>query len=122
MGRGDRAGGQVRNRGRKGMSIWRGMADTVTTAWQNFRTRPNLRQAYLRVAAEGESTPRPFEAEKCYATLRLVELRLAEASKYLTNYLPMCACFLREGQGDAVRTLPVVIGAEAIRGGLGAAA
>lgn len=103
------------------MEFFRGIADTITQNWKGFQTRPNLRQAYLRVSAAGAPPPHAFEPEKCYLSLRVVELRLAEAGAYLTNYLPMCACFLREGQVETMRTLPVVIGAETIRSGLGAA-
>jgi hypothetical protein len=103
------------------MAFWRGIAETADAAWDGFRTRPNLRQVYLHVAGDGDPKPRRFEPEKSYATVRVVELRLAEAGRYLTDFLPMCACFLRQGEGEAQRTLPIVIGAETIRGGLGAA-
>lgn len=104
------------------MTFLSGVADRAQSAWAGFQTRPNLRQAYLKVAGENDPPSKTFEAEKSYATIRVVELRLAEARAYVTTYLPMCACFLRYGEGDAQRTLPVVIGAETIRGGLGAAA
>lgn len=104
------------------MAFWRGTGENAQSAWGNFKTRPNLRQVYLPVAEEGEPEPRRFEAEKSYATIRVVELRLAEAGRYLADFLPMCTCFLRHGEGEAQRTLPVVIGAETIRGGLGVAA
>ncbi len=104
------------------MAFMSGVAETIQSAWGGFKTRPNLRQAYLKVSAEGDPAPKPFEAEKSYATIRVVELRLAEARSYLTTFLPMCACFVRYGAGEGQRTLPVVLGAETIRGGLGAAA
>jgi hypothetical protein len=50
---------------------------------------------------------------------RAVELRPVEAGRHPTDFVPMCACFLREGQGEATRTLTVVLGAETIRGVLG---
>ncbi|MBC7801370.1 MAG: hypothetical protein H7Z10_12175 [Gemmatimonadaceae bacterium] len=104
------------------MGFLSGVADLVDTAWAGVKTRPNLRQAYMKVANGADPQPKVFEAEKSYATIRVVELRLADARDYVTTYLPMCACFLRYGEGEAQRTLPIVIGAETIRGGLGAAA
>ena len=104
------------------MAFLSGVAERVESAWAGFKTRPNLRQAYLRVAGEGDPAPKRFEAEKCYATVRVVELRLAEAGRYLADFLPMCSCFLRYGEGESQCTLPIVIGAETIRGGLGAGA
>ena len=106
---------------------WGGdMAEAVREAWQGFKTRPNLRQAYLEVAEAGEpeaaapAEGREFRPEESYAGIRVVEMRLAEAGRYFAEFLPMCACFLREGEGEAQRTLPVVLGAETIRDGLGA--
>ncbi|GAA0604237.1 hypothetical protein GCM10009416_47300 [Craurococcus roseus] len=105
---------------------WGGdVVEAVHEAWQGLKTRPNLRQAYLEVAEAREPGAPPmavrdFTAEESYASVRVVELRLAEARRYAAEFLPMCACFLREGDGGGQRTLPVVLGADTIRGGLGA--
>ena len=102
------------------MGLWGGIAGQAQSAWEHFKTRPNLRQVYCPVTDAAAEPARRFEAEKSYATIRVVELRLAEAGRYLTDFLPMCACFVRYGEGDGQRTIPVVIGADTIRDALGA--
>lgn len=102
------------------MTAWSGIAQWIGGTWTGFATRPNLRQVYTRVAATDESPGLPFIPERSYVSIRIRELRLAEAGALLNNFLPMCTCFLREGSGDAARTIPFVIGAEMIRNGLGA--
>lgn len=102
------------------MNAWSGIAQWIGGAWAGFKTRPNLRQVYIRVAAADEPPAQPFIPERSYVTIRIRELRLAEAGALLNDFLPMCTCFLREGSGDQARTIPFVIGAEMIRSGLGA--
>jgi hypothetical protein len=102
------------------MKALSGVADWIGGVWDKFETRPNMRQVYIRVAAPDEPLPKSFLPERSYATVRIRELRLAKAGAYLNDFLPMCACFLREGTGDTERTIPFVIGAEMIRSALGA--
>lgn len=104
------------------MNAWSGIAKWVGGTWTEFKTRPNLRQVYTRVATADEVPGQTFIPERSYVTIRIRELRLAEAGALLNDFLPMCTCFLREGSGDAARTMPFVIGAEMIRSGLGASA
>jgi hypothetical protein len=100
------------------MNVWSGIAEWIGGAWEGFQTRPNLRQVYMRVAATDELEPKSFIPERSYVTIRIRELRLAQAGALLNQFLPMCTCFLREGMGDSARTIPFVIGAEMIRSGL----
>jgi hypothetical protein len=102
------------------MTTMTGVAEWISVTWEGFKTRPRLRQIYMRVAAPDEPPASSFIPERSYVTIRIRELRLAEAGALLNDYLPMCTCFLREGSGDAARTMPFVIGAEMIRSGLGA--
>lgn len=102
------------------MTTLNGIAEWISGTWEGLRTRPRLRQIYTPVAAPGEPPSSSFIPERSYVTIRIRELRLAEAGALLNDYLPMCTCFLREGAGDAARTMPFVIGAEMIRSGLGA--
>lgn len=102
------------------MTALKGIAEWISGTWDGFQTRPRLRQIYTRVAAPDEPAAKSFIPERSYVTIRIRELRLAEAGALLNDYLPMCTCFLREGLGDAARTMPFVIGAEMIRSGLGA--
>lgn len=83
-----------------------------------FRGRPNLRQTYASVGAD-QAQPglsnETFEPGKSYFTVRLVELRLATAGRYLKDFLPICTCVLRFDQAGEKRTVPFVVGAELIR-------
>ncbi|GGP18881.1 hypothetical protein [Silvimonas iriomotensis] len=63
-----------------------------------------------------------FKAEQCYFSVRIAEVRLAEAGSYIATYLPMCSCFLRYRYGDDVREVPFIINYDTIRGELNAGA
>lgn len=63
---------------------------------------------------EGE----PFVAERSYFSVRIVEMRLAEAGRYGVDFVPMCSCFLKYTYGDSLRSVPFVIGSEMITSGL----
>jgi hypothetical protein len=55
-----------------------------------------------------------FAPERSYFSVRVVEMRLAEASRYFTEFIPMCSCFLRFTYGRNQRTVPFVLGSETI--------
>ena len=78
------------------MSVWKSIGDGVAEEFTAFKSWPQLRQAWRSVGAAGASLPKRFEPELSYATIRVVELRLAEARRYATEFLPMCTCFLRK--------------------------
>ncbi|KWD78642.1 hypothetical protein [Burkholderia ubonensis] len=61
----------------------------------------------------------PFEAGRCYFSVRLVEIRLAEAGNYFATFLPICCCFLRYVYGGSQREVPFVVGYDLIRSALG---
>jgi outer membrane lipoprotein SlyB len=60
-----------------------------------------------------------FEPEKSYFSVRIVEMRLAEAGRYFTEFVPMCSCFVRFTYGRAERTVPFVLNSETVSKGLG---
>jgi hypothetical protein len=60
-----------------------------------------------------------FIPEQSYFSVRIVEMRLAQAGNYISNFLPMCCCFLRYTHGDAERQVPFIVGYDMIRAGLG---
>lgn len=63
-----------------------------------------------------------FEPGQCYFSVRVAEMRLADASNYISDFLPLCTCFLRFADTGESRELPYLIGYEAIRRELGEAA
>jgi hypothetical protein len=60
-----------------------------------------------------------FEPEQCYFSVRVVEMWLAEAGNYFSEFLPMCSCFLRYGYGTTTREVPCIISYDKILGGMG---
>jgi hypothetical protein len=60
-----------------------------------------------------------FEAGQCYFSVRLVEMRLAQAGNYVAAFLPMCCCFLRYTYGGSPREVPFIVGYDLIRSALG---
>ncbi|MDR5760980.1 hypothetical protein [Caballeronia sp. LZ035] len=56
-----------------------------------------------------------FEPNKCYFSVRIVEVRLAEIGSYLSTYLPMCSCFLRYQYGHSVRDVPYIVSYDEVR-------
>src|SRR5258708_2224336 len=60
-----------------------------------------------------------FEPEESYFSVRLVEMRLAQGSNYVANFLPMCTCFLRYTYANEKRDVPFIVGYEMIRAALG---
>jgi hypothetical protein len=60
-----------------------------------------------------------FLAEESYFSVRLVEMRLAEAHNYISEYVPMCSCYLRYTYGTAPREVPFTLSYETIRAALG---
>lgn len=68
-----------------------------------------------RSATKGDA----FQPERSYFSIRVVEMRLAEAGRYFTEFVPMCSCFLKYTHGRSQRTVPFVLGNETISAGLG---
>ena len=89
--------------------------------------RPNLRNFIGEVDAEND--PRQaalnkdqFVAEQSYFSVKIAEMRLAEAGRYFSEFLPMCSCFLRYTYGRSQKTLPFFLGNEFIKSQLGGSA
>jgi hypothetical protein len=102
---------------------WRLLDPVVEAVKGELFGRPNLRQLYTRIAPGDAPTPglagELFVPGKSYFTIRLVELRLAVAGRYLRDYLPMCTCFVTHRYGETRRTVPFVAGPDLIRKRLG---
>jgi len=102
--------------------MWRAIQPIVELLGAEFHGRPSLRQVYAPIASDkpepGLSGER-FAPGKTYFSVRLVELRLATAGRYLTEFLPMCACVLSFQQAGGRRTIPFVAGVDMIRGLVG---
>ncbi|MFM0631219.1 hypothetical protein [Paraburkholderia xenovorans] len=60
-----------------------------------------------------------FVAERSYFSIRIVEMRLADARNYIATFLPMCSCFIRYPYGSGKREIPFVVGYDMIRQALG---
>jgi hypothetical protein len=63
-----------------------------------------------------------FKPEQSYFSVRIVEMRMAEAGNYVAQYLPMCCCFLRYQYGASTREIPFIVSHDMIRRLLGAEA
>jgi hypothetical protein len=92
----------------------------LSTAWR----RRNFCGDFLPSDAAGD--PRydtvkgdRFEPGQCYFSVRLVEMRLAQAGNYVATFLPMCCCFLRYTYGGSSRDVPFIVGYDLIRSALG---
>ncbi|MGA7777629.1 MAG: hypothetical protein WCA85_07935 [Paraburkholderia sp.] len=88
---------------------------------------PNRRNFDASFIAEADSSdPRadrlrgnPFRPEQSYFSIRVVEMRMAQAGNYISTFLPMCSCFVRYPYGASVREVPFIIGYDLIRNLLG---
>jgi hypothetical protein len=102
--------------------MWRAVKPIVEFLGGELHGRPNLRQIYAPIVSE-EAAPglngEKFVAGKTYFSVRLVELRLATAGRYLLEFLPMCTCVLTFQNAGEKRTIPFIAGADRIRGLLG---
>jgi hypothetical protein len=102
--------------------MWRAIEPIVEFLGAEFHGRTNLRQIYAPIVSD---SPEPglagekFEAGRSYFSVRLIELRLATAGRYLTEFLPMCTCVLSFQQAGDKRTIPFIAGADMIRGLVG---
>src|ERR1700710_3001997 len=103
--------------------MWRALNPIVEFLGAELHGRSNLRQVYAPIVSDN---PEPglagekFIAGKTYFSVRLIELRLATAGRYLTEFLPMCTCVLSFQQaGGEKRTIPFIAGADMIRGLVG---
>ncbi|QCP52772.1 hypothetical protein FAZ95_26930 [Trinickia violacea] len=56
-----------------------------------------------------------FAPEASYFSVRIAEMRLAEAGNYVNAYLPMCTCFLRYRYGLEEREVPFILNYDRIR-------
>jgi hypothetical protein len=88
---------------------------------------PNRRNFDASFIAEADSgDPRAgrlrgdeFRPEQSYFSIRVVEMRMAQAGNYIATFLPMCSCFVRYPYGASVREVPFIIGYDLIRNLLG---
>jgi hypothetical protein len=113
-----------------GVMSWFGWLGKAKEDVDRLATRPNARNFAGKVtlgqsaygnedaAVKGDR----FRPERSYFSVRVAEMRLAEAGRYFTDFVPMCSCFLRYSYGRGQRTLPFVLGSETISAGLGQAA
>src|ERR1700676_2607771 len=102
--------------------MWRAIEPIIEVLGTGFRGRPNLRQVYAPLVtdkAESGLAGENFDPGKSYFSVRLVELRLATAGRYLTEFLPMCTCVLSFQQAGNKRTIPFIAGVDMIRGLVG---
>lgn len=83
------------------------VADVVPTPDDNDR-----RSRYL----DGQA----FSTERSYFSVRLVEMRLAEAGNYFSTYLPMCTCFLSFPYGGGTRNVPYIVKLDMLKDKIGA--
>jgi hypothetical protein len=107
--------------------MWRAIEPIVEVLGAQFRGRPNLRQVYAPIRADEPESQAGLAGEnfvpgKSYFSVRLVELRLATAGRYLTEFVPMCTCVLSFQQRTEKRTIPFIAGVDMIRGLVGAKA
>jgi hypothetical protein len=86
--------------------------------------RPNARNFTGEIDAVNDPAPEAvnkdaFKPEQSYFSVRIADMRLAEASRYFVDFIPMCSCFLRYRYGRTQMTLPFFLGNEFIKSGLG---
>ena len=109
---------------------WFGWLGEAKRDVDRLATRPNARNFAGKVTlgetalggADAAVRGDRFRPERSYFSVRVAEMRLAEAGRYFTDFVPMCSCFLRYTYGRSQRTLPFVLGSETISAGLGQAA
>lgn len=106
-----------------------GKAATGDGAGALLPTVPAGRNFYAEIEPPGASPAlaagldgAAFVPGQCYFSLRLVEMRLCDASNYLSQFLPLCTFFLRYGADGARREIPYIVGYDLIQQALGAAA
>jgi hypothetical protein len=102
--------------------MWRAIQPIVDVLSAEFHGRPNLRQIYAPIVSDSSEpglAGEKFVAGKSYFSVRLIELRLATAGRYLIDFLPMCTCVLSFQQASDKRTIPFIAGVEMIRGLVG---
>src|SRR5258706_16479306 len=103
---------------------WFGTLKQAAKDVESAATSPNMRTYYgilkESVAGNGGTVGgEQFLPERSYFSVRVVEMRLAEAGRYFTEFVPMCSCFLRYTYGRSQRNLPFVLGSETLSAGLG---
>jgi hypothetical protein len=106
---------------------WLGNLKLAANAAGELAAKPNVRNFLGKVEMDvGGQDDRYdfmkgdiFSPEKSYFSVRVVEMRLAEAGRYFLEFIPMCSCFLRYTYGRAQRTVPFVLGSEVISANLG---
>jgi hypothetical protein len=102
--------------------MWRAIEPIVEFLGAELHGRTNLRQVYAPIVSDSPElglAGEEFLAGKSYFSARLIELRLAKAGRYLTEFLPMCTCVLSFQQAGDKRTIPFIAGADMIRGLVG---
>jgi len=105
---------------------WLGLLKRPVDLAGELTKKPNIRNFSGKVKPDetgGLSDPSmkedSFLPERSYFSVKIVEMRLAEAGRYVSEFVPMCSCFLRYTYGRSERTLPFVLGTETISAGLG---
>jgi hypothetical protein len=106
---------------------WFGSLKQAAAQVDKAMTRANVRTYYGSLTAKesedgasgGTVGGEKFLPERSYFSVRVVEMRLAEAGRYFTEFVPMCSCFLRYGYGRSQRNVPFVLGSETLSTGLG---
>jgi hypothetical protein len=103
---------------------WFGTLKQAAKDVESAATSPHMRTYYgilkESVAGNGGTVGgEQFLPERSYFSVRVVEMRLAEAGRYFTEFVPMCSCFLRYTYGRSQRNLPFVLGSETLSAGLG---
>jgi hypothetical protein len=90
-------------------------------------SRPNIRN-YWGTLTPDQASRDPmaeylkgdqFVPEKCYFSIRIAEMHLAEAGRYFVEFLPMCACFLKYTYGRGTREVPFILSLDRIKAALG---
>lgn len=63
-----------------------------------------------------------FLPGECYFSVRLVEMRLAQKTNFIFDFLPLCLFFLRYNEAGFQREIPYIVGHDLIKSMLGAKA
>lgn len=65
-------------------------------------------------------TGEEFLPGECYFSVRLVEMRLAQKTNFIFDFLPLCLFFLRYNEAGYQREIPYIVGHDLIKSTLGA--
>lgn len=85
----------------------------------------NGRNYYAEIPPEESASASPelkqqtFKSGECYFSVRLVEMRLAQATNLIVDYLPICIFYLRYNESGQIREHPYIVSYETIKKALG---